>query len=167
VQTLLRSRLFFSAHAYRQRIKSPVEYLVGLIHCLEGQAAPSTLPLLMEGMGQALYAPPTVKGWDGGKVWLNSATVLARHNLAWSVVGGENPQFRDKVNPPALLQKHKQDARPVEFLVDLLFQGDITPAARQKLAEFLQAGNPKGADRDKRVRETAHHLLLLPEYQLG
>ena len=33
-------------------------------------------------MGQPLFAPPNVKGWPGGKSWLNSATILARQNFA-------------------------------------------------------------------------------------
>ena len=35
LRTMLRSNLFFSAHAYRRRIKSPVEYVVGLLRTLE------------------------------------------------------------------------------------------------------------------------------------
>src|SRR5262245_38469120 len=39
-------------------------------------------------MGQLLFAPPNVKGWVGGKAWLNSATVLARQNFAEAMLGG-------------------------------------------------------------------------------
>ena len=28
----------------------------------------------MNDMGQALLAPPSVKGWDGGEVWIEGAT---------------------------------------------------------------------------------------------
>ena len=27
-----------------------------------------------EAMGQELFAPPNVKGWPGGKAWLNTST---------------------------------------------------------------------------------------------
>jgi uncharacterized protein (DUF1800 family) len=30
-------------------------------------------------MGQALFRPPSVKGWDGGRSWINAGTWLARH----------------------------------------------------------------------------------------
>jgi hypothetical protein len=90
VGTILGSRHFFSGHAYRQRIKGPAEFVVGTIHALnEGtkvSARPAALANRLEAMGQQLFAPPNVKGWVGGRSWLNTATVLARHNFAQLVV---------------------------------------------------------------------------------
>src|SRR5262245_44209179 len=40
-------------------------------------------------MGQNLFAPPNVKGWLGGRAWLNSATLLARQNFAEAVAAGK------------------------------------------------------------------------------
>jgi hypothetical protein len=173
VQTLLRSRLFFSEHAYRQRIKSPADYLVGLLRSLEGDVnGPGTLTSLaqvMDDLGQSLFAPPNVKGWDGGKAWLNSATVLTRHNLAWRLVGGEDNLFAAKINPANLALRYggQDDGKRVGFLLDLLLQGDLGQPARAKLVAFLQEDKPKDAALAKRLRETAHHMLLLPEYQLA
>jgi uncharacterized protein (DUF1800 family) len=96
VSTMLRSRHFFSDHAYRRRIKSPVEYILGVARAVQPKAAPRDLVQPLEQMGQVLFAPPNVKGWTGGKNWLNSATVLARQNFAQRMVGG--PQS----NPPPL-----------------------------------------------------------------
>jgi hypothetical protein len=39
-------------------------------------------------MGQTLFAPPNVKGWPGGRSWLNTSTLLARNNFAEQVVLG-------------------------------------------------------------------------------
>src|SRR5262249_17642353 len=33
-------------------------------------------------MGQILFEPPNVKGWPGGRAWLNTSTVLGRDNFA-------------------------------------------------------------------------------------
>ena len=33
-------------------------------------------------LGQELFNPPNVKGWDGGKAWISTSTLLARYNLA-------------------------------------------------------------------------------------
>jgi hypothetical protein len=83
VQTVLRSRLFFSHHAYRKRIKSPVEYVLGAVQAAwMGPYPPGKLADALEPMGQALFAPPNVKGWAGGAGWLTDATILARHNFA-------------------------------------------------------------------------------------
>jgi hypothetical protein len=98
VRTLLASRHFYSEHAFRQRIKSPVEYVVGAVQAVyrrydETEADYRPLPQIVlarrvEAMGQVLFAPPNVKGWRGGKSWLNTATVLERTNFAASLAMG-------------------------------------------------------------------------------
>jgi uncharacterized protein (DUF1800 family) len=87
VATMLRSRHFFSEYAYRQRIKSPAEYILGVVRAVRPKTAPRELVQPLEQMGQSLFAPPNVKGWTGGKNWLNSATVLARQNFAQHMLG--------------------------------------------------------------------------------
>jgi uncharacterized protein (DUF1800 family) len=89
VRTMLGSRLFFSAHAYRKRVKSPVEYALGAARAV----VPGRVPLSgfadpLAKMGQVLFAPPNVKGWRTGTDWLNSATLLARNNFAETVATG-------------------------------------------------------------------------------
>ena len=180
VGTLLRSRLFFSAHSFRQRVKGPVEYVVGLLRALEatpveerqnsGLNRPPTLDRLMDGLGQTLFAPPNVKGWPGGESWLNSATLLARHNLAWKVVQGSGGPAGMKANPSALARKHGlgRDAEAqVGFLLGALLQpgeGELDGRRRGKLVAYLAASGSAG---DDRLREVAHAVLLMPEYQLA
>jgi hypothetical protein len=166
IRTILRSQHFFSEFAYRQRIKSPVEYVVGLIRSLGGAPAPSALADTLEGMGQSLFAPPSVKGWDGGKAWLNSATLLARFNMAWSLVGGENLSFARILDVAALAKAHAgSDAeKQVDFLLEAFLQGDVPPAVRQKLLQFWDTTK---THKDIRLRELAHAILVLPEYQLA
>jgi uncharacterized protein (DUF1800 family) len=177
IRTILRSKLFFSEHAYRQRIKSPIEFLVGILRSLEGKTevewAQQNLPAPLDGLGQNLFVPPSVKGWEGGKAWLNSATVLARHNLAWKVLDREGEPYPCRVNPVALVDKYgagKEPGDQVTFLLRLLLQPgeqEIDIRAREKLSEFLARGRPQGEPLDRRVRETTHAVLLMPEYQLA
>jgi hypothetical protein len=92
----LRSRHFFSEYAYRQRLKSPAEFVLGaakaVAHTTEEQDTvrlpPGTLAGRIAAMGQELFAPPNVKGWVHGKAWLNTSTVLARNNFAQQVASG-------------------------------------------------------------------------------
>jgi uncharacterized protein (DUF1800 family) len=107
VATMLRSRHFFSDYAYRLRIKSPVEYVLGVVRAVRPETPPRDLVQPLEQMGQALFAPPNVKGWTGGKSWLNSATVLARQNFAQAMLPGPAPAARpvkpgDAPPPPEL-----------------------------------------------------------------
>jgi uncharacterized protein (DUF1800 family) len=91
VGTMLRSRHFFSPAAYRQRVKSPVEFCIGTIRQLEPARTPNLLTLAAmscERQGQILFDPPSVKGWDGGRAWLNSNGVLTRMNWIAELLGG-------------------------------------------------------------------------------
>jgi uncharacterized protein (DUF1800 family) len=177
MRTLLRSRLFFSDLAYRQRIKGPVEYLVGLLRSLESPAGENGRwklpPDTLQGLGQTLFAPPSVKGWDGGRAWLNSATLLARHNLAWHAVQGKHGPLKVPVNLLSLVEKHAgqtDTAKQVDFLFELLLQpdaGEVDAQARQKLVVFLSKDQPHGQAWEERIRETTHAVLTMPWYQLN
>ncbi len=98
VRTILSSRHFYSCHAFRQRIKGPIEYVLGAVQSVyrryaEGEPEYRPLPQQMlvgvlGALGQSLFAPPNVKGWPGGKAWLNTATLLERANFAESLAMG-------------------------------------------------------------------------------
>lgn len=92
VETILRSRLFFSEQNIGRRIMGPVEYVVSTVRGLEMfEPSPSTL-LLAErtaGMGQDLFYPPNVFGWDEGKAWINSRTLIARSNFIHALCRGK------------------------------------------------------------------------------
>ena len=82
---ILRSNLFFDPSVRRRRVKSPVEFAVGTIRALEIVNPTVQAAALAEAcgrMGQSLFAPPSVAGWDGGPGWINSTAMLARANLA-------------------------------------------------------------------------------------
>ncbi len=141
VETMLRSNLFFSAAAYRQRMKSPVEFSLGIVKGLEGTVSTPPLAEALARLGQNLLHPPTAKGWLGGQNWINHATLAGRHNLAAALLKSDGP-FGGKLNPAAVAGKHGSGAR---FFLDLFLQGDAEPTA---------ANN-------------AYAVLTLPEFQLA
>ncbi|MBN1509699.1 MAG: DUF1800 domain-containing protein, partial [Sedimentisphaerales bacterium] len=101
VETMLRSNLFFSQGSYRQRIKSPVEFAVGLVRAMEGMVSTTQLAQDLAGLGQDLCHPPTVRGWKGGRYWINAATLAGRANLAAALLRGEEP-YGDRLDPQAI-----------------------------------------------------------------
>jgi len=186
IRTILSSRLFFSEYAYRQRIKSPVDFVVGLVRALSIQPSMQTLAQAMDGLGQNLFAPPNVKGWDGGKAWLNTATLLARQNLSLSLLrgqAGDRAATSERTvevpeKPPAVpntglamhLEKFggKTPAQQVQFLFDLFLDGEVPVDSRRKVFSFLSQVKPKDrAAYQRRLEETAHTILLMPEFQLA
>jgi hypothetical protein len=90
VRTMLASRHFFSAHAFRRRVKGPVEFVLGaVLATVDGTISPQALVGHIDAMGQELFAPPNVKGWRGGKAWLTTSTMLARQNFAQQLAMGQ------------------------------------------------------------------------------
>lgn len=205
VKTILSSRLFFSEHAYLKRIKSPVEFALGAVKAAwAGPAVPSVLEGEIEPLGQTLFAPPNVKGWPGGKVWLNNATLLARNNFAeWVALNAGfgrqrlpaeapralNAAIEVNATPPLMppqaplpqdeppeafdssaYARKKKAETPKEIVARLseqFFPGGINPRAATKLEAFIADGNPKDKELRTRIREAAHAMMCMPEYQLG
>lgn len=91
LEQLFLSRAF---HAHRgTRVKGPVDLVVGLFRTL-GAEPPSRLRLggVTAMLGQELFEPPNVKGWEGGRTWISTSGLLARYNVAAALVGQPRDQ---------------------------------------------------------------------------
>ena len=168
VRTILRSQIFSSEPGWRARVKGPVDYVVGLLRKIDASVPVEVLATSMDGIGQSLFAPPNVKGWEGGRAWLNSATLVSRHNLAWRLVGGQDPQFSSRVDLIRIVKKHAGDepAARVEFLVKLLLDGEVAEEARKLLVDSAKKDSD-GKNEPQRLAELVHTILVMPEYQLA
>ena len=52
-------------------------------------------------LGQNVFSPPSVKGWDGGRTWLNGQTLLFRQNLALALTSTQDDRFGRRTDPAA------------------------------------------------------------------
>jgi uncharacterized protein (DUF1800 family) len=166
VETMLRSNWFFSEAAYRQRVRSPVELALGMIRPLEGAVPTLRLGGDLAALGQDLLRPPTVKGWLGGRYWLNPAALMGRVNLAAALLtpGGA---YGAGLDPHAVAQRHghSDPVAAAKFLVDLLLGGDVPAQVQERLAERAAASG--ASDPSRRLRELAQDICTLPEFQLA
>jgi uncharacterized protein (DUF1800 family) len=171
MSALLRSNVFFSDRAYRALVKSPVDFVVGT-HQLFG-VAEVTLPELgnLRAMGQVLFYPPNVKGWDGGKAWINSATVLTRENFANALA--RNPAAL-QTSPWMTSTMQTMDPKAIaSALTTTVLEGDVSPAATAQLIAYLNGtgeaalGGLSGENVDERVRGAAYLTMAMPAYQLA
>ncbi len=176
VETMLRSNLFFSTEVYRTKIKSPVDFALGIVRALEGKVGTTLLAVSLQELGQNVFFPPSVKGWDGGQSWLNGQTLLYRQNLALALTSTEDVRFNNRTDPAKLARKYgkTRDEEVISFFLDLFLQGDTQAVAKTRLQEYVTLAtretfpiywtNEDAADH--RVRSLAHLVLTLPEYQL-
>jgi uncharacterized protein (DUF1800 family) len=169
VAMILRSNLFFDPSVRRRRVKCPIEFAVGTIRSLEvlkPTVAPAALARSCVQMGQSLYAPPSVAGWDWGRAWINSTTLLARANLALALLSDDDEATGRRCDPAKLAARHgfRRPPEAARFLLDLLVPGAVEPAVRDPILKAVAA---KATDDDAALRDAARRILNLPEYQLA
>ena len=80
MRRLFASRLFFGSA--NPLIKSPVELVVSACRSLEIQPDCLDLARRCSELGEALFEPPSVAGWERGEGWLSSGAMLLRQHLA-------------------------------------------------------------------------------------
>jgi len=85
-------RLFLDDEFYRDevvgaRVQGPVEFLVGTCRRLEFDVPGQMLLNGADMLGQRLFWPPSVKGWEGGMSWITTSTLMNRSNVTGAMLG--------------------------------------------------------------------------------
>ena len=143
LRDLLGSQMFFSAAARHSLIKSPVQFVLGACRALEVRPNLKSLAQIIASLGQDLFQPPTVKGWEGGRLWITSATLLQRANFAASLTSSDTYGSIGTA------------VTGIEQQAELLLarDADLSPAA---------AYSKKAGARD---HGALHLILTMPEFQ--
>jgi uncharacterized protein (DUF1800 family) len=183
LKALFRSAHFFDRSNRASIIKSPVQVVVQTIR--QYRTPPRQLSALAgacELMGQDMFQPPNVKGWDGGRAWINTATMFVRQNVAIYLLTGRRPDVYDwenddeKFDALALVEDLRAGAAPgaaaaapaipaeaaVDRLLAISLAGRPHPARRAELLGFVGSA-PIDADRTLALLAL---ITALPEYQL-
>jgi uncharacterized protein (DUF1800 family) len=126
VETILRSRRFFTEDNLNRRVLGPVEYVIGVPRALECfDPSPSSLVLneWTACLGQDLFYPPNVGGWQGGRAWLTTQAIIGRANYAAALVEGQLWSRRGVLDGIALARKHGRGGdldEAISFFAELL-----------------------------------------------
>lgn len=100
LRQLFLSEAFYSERAMGSQIKSPVQFMIQLAHNLELETLPfGPMTQGTAALGQNLFYPPNVKGWDGGRAWINANTILLRYNIPKMLVVASVQQHRINEDP--------------------------------------------------------------------
>lgn len=176
------TRLFSSAHFHDpavmgSRIKSPAELVVGAVRSLSTPVrSTGVLVDAMDLMGQHLLQPPSVKGWDGGRAWINTSTLYVRQNLLAFLLTGAKPEGYGEgaegeiFDPSPMLREiaaadpgaERDAGRLVGHLMGLTLLAPA-PGAGERLVEFVEA---HGGASGQVVVGALLLITALPEYQL-
>jgi uncharacterized protein (DUF1800 family) len=165
VETVLRSQAFFAGSNLGNRVLGPVEYVVGAGRALEMFESPPSTLLLADWaarLGQDLFYPPNVGGWNGGRAWISTQAMIGRANFAVSLVEGALSRRGEAFDPLSLAKKYDHSGGLDEVLgfYGQLLEGDVPREDRKKrlLAALGTRPDP---------RRAVALMLAAPEYQLA
>jgi hypothetical protein len=164
------------------QIKSPVQLVVGTARQLGLASLPPTpaLASALNQMGQLPLMPPNVRGWPGGRMWINTSTLFIRYNTGVWLAGGDvpalgrvgrkgdngNSQLSPRVAKPTDFDPNDGDAgnspeKIVDEWVGRLIQRPIDADKKQVLVKAV--GDPVNASS---MRKLVQLIVSMPEYQL-
>jgi uncharacterized protein (DUF1800 family) len=188
VRKLLGSQLMFSPVVRARKIRSPIDWAMNWSHACEMTTNLKKLGDALSELGQAVFYPPNVKGWDGGRTWLNSNWLLARQNFAIGLVTGGVPletgrtKFASKrrtagkspIELTDLCTRHELNGanEVLDFLSRSLLAQPPTSAERAELLAVLGDLPPrsewsKTAEINAKLVRLVSLLVSMPQYQLS
>jgi uncharacterized protein (DUF1800 family) len=189
MRALLTSPGFYGDKAYRQRVKSPAEFVVGAIRALQVPTNAQGLPALLASMGQELLNPPNVSGWDGDKVsanWMSTQAWMTRLNFVNALLGLASTSQKAAgasgvatIPLQALVDANKlaTPAELVDYFVRTLLDGMLSEARVAAVKQYQTAAAAQGGSTLTlhggqtislaAVRGALYLLLSIPEYHLN
>jgi uncharacterized protein (DUF1800 family) len=193
LREMFSSAEFYSNRVMGNQIKSPIQFIVQSSKLLNSSLpAPIAAQNAMRQMGQILFAPPNVKGWDGGREWISTSTLLFRDNFANYLINGDAilPANVRQPRPGAdvgfgraaqIAQQIQRDPIDVGKLVpagirtkprgiiDLLAKRFFSTAPPQnEIDTFVKFLESRGSESDDAtLRELIHLMMSAPQFQLA
>jgi uncharacterized protein (DUF1800 family) len=165
VEHLLLSRAFTDGSNRYTRYSWPAEFVARAIKEIgwTGFSANDALTP-MSNMGQQLFEPPDVAGWDLGRGWFSSGAMLTRMNFAAQLATNQKFNLREivrgaKQSPEAI----------VSLMLDRLTAPSMARDAYQALIDYARAGGAwTGSDAQLATKAAglAHLIAGSGDYQL-
>ena len=164
MRELFLSPQFSDSSSYFARYAWPVEFVARAIKEVgwAGYTVNDAVTALAN-MGQVLFEPPDVAGWDLGQTWFSSGTMLARMNLGSTLTSNQRFNLRDAAKPYG-----KTPDSLLSWMLDRLPMAQLDSAMYSDLRNFLTgSGAWTGSDAQLLVKASglAHIILAAPQYQ--
>lgn len=170
VHAIFESAEFYSPRAFRRLVKSPVEIVIGTIRSGLGSADLAALPGYLRRMGQDLFNPPDVGGWEGGLEWIGTSTMLERLNFLNRATSSRNAALAATALQQTLEAARARDAAAVvAYWLERMLGGDSPNELRRLLVEYL-GGEAFRLNRDSvdmKVRGLIYLIAASPDYQMN
>jgi uncharacterized protein (DUF1800 family) len=172
--------LFLSEHFYDEEnlnaiIKSPIQLIVQAHRSLnppQRKKMVQTLAIASDLMGQRLFAPPSVKGWDGGRTWINTSTMFMRQNTLLYLLTGQRPDSEAwdadgvRFDAMALVKGHTNTPKEVIYFLLATLLNDEKPNKDRvsSLEDYMKTQH--NTINNQTVTGLLTLITAMPEYQL-
>jgi uncharacterized protein (DUF1800 family) len=165
MRTMLASDEFWSQGAYRAKVKSPLEMVVGAVRAVGAEVDfASGLGFQIAQLGEPLYRKQEPTGYsNAGQEWVSSAALLARMNFAQALTGNKLQGVKVDRSPLAL-----QDAADPAAMAQELLLTDVSQATRAAitgLATNTATTAPGSNGAGARPLQIAGLVLGSPDFQ--
>jgi len=151
VRKILSSNLVLSDWSIARKVRSPIDFYVEIMRNLQISTNLDRLAKGLDGIGQALFNPPNVKGWDGGRSWINSSTLIGRSNLMVDLLSEPATRF-GRTDLEAWLKSENitNQSQWLEWLEASLLAVRLNDADKQRLTIAMESSGMK-TDRWKKM----------------
>ena len=175
---IFRSPWFYDKENTYSKIKSPMDLLVDVSHCLDVEFDDNAVLFFMKRLNQILFAPPNVAGWPIGKDWISNSSLIARLNLSRDIMNKTNLQFEEDDGNDELpldgIGNFDWSLESIGVMLDGCKKNEITEILSNYLRLNLSRPtlNNIGKElasnsREDFIKECVFKLTSLPEYQVA
>jgi len=165
LRTLVNSSQFRDPANFYQRYSWPVEFVVRAIKETGWNGlSVNTAITPLTNMGQQLYEPPDVNGWDTGPGWISTSSMLSRMNFASTLAGNQRFNLARDAQP-----YRQTPERVLEYSLARFRTMGFAPAQLTSMSEYLRstAWNGSDAQLQQRVPGLTRLIVGSGEYQFN
>jgi uncharacterized protein (DUF1800 family) len=160
IREIFSSKWFYLEENRQILIKSPLEFVLGTLRILTEPIRWTGVIKVLADLGQNIFEPPSVKGWEGGRLWITSSSILQRANFATELT--TTNQFGPLSETVRHISSEPGDAI-VNQLGRWLLSDRLDDSIRQELLKFHVSAEGTA---DEKFRGVLQLILALPEFQL-
>ncbi|HUM51025.1 MAG TPA: DUF1800 domain-containing protein [Chitinophagales bacterium] len=190
--TIFSSDWFYDEKNIGAKIKSPIELLAGMFRVIPTAFKDNESTLFIQrALGQILLNPPNVAGWNGGRSWIDSSSLLFRMQLPQVIYFDKEVSVEPKEITPE--SKQEMQLMMTESYIKKLASKKLNAQAdwttiinyfskidtvENEMSSLLLSkkidastikiikANTDNTSKEATIKKTFINILSLPEYQL-
>ena len=165
LRTLFQSSQFRDPANFFQRYSWPIEFVVRTIKEVGWSGFSATTAMTpLSNMGQQMYEPPDVNGWELGPGWISTSSMLSRMNFASTIAANQRFNLSRDAQP-----YRTSPERLLEYMLARFPNMGFSSTATGAMLDYLRSTTWTGTDAQlqQRVPGLARLIVGAGEYQFN